>query len=102
MSLLTPETKNIWIQVCISKNPEFFFVNFIIPLLILCAFIRHYVSVLAGATFEEALKKLDVLDQADRERVARETALNELQGFVFDLQDKIYQVSGVFGVFGSF
>ena len=65
-------------------------------------FIRHYVSVLAGATFEEALKKLDVLDQADRERVARETALNELQGFVFDLQDKIYQVSGVFGVFGSF
>ena len=57
---------------------------------------------LAGATFEEALKKLDVLDQADRERVARETALNELQGFVFDLQDKIYQVSGVFGVFGSF
>ena len=50
----------------------------------------------------EEVKKLDVLDQADRERVARETALNELQGFVFDLQDKIYQVSGVFGVFGSF
>jgi hypothetical protein len=55
-------------------------------------FFRHFVSALSGDSFEEAVKKLDVLDQADKERVARESALNELQAFVFDLQDKIYQV----------
>jgi len=35
--------------------------------------------------------KLEVLDKADRDRVAQETALNELQSFVYDLQDKLYQ-----------
>jgi hypothetical protein len=50
------------------------------------------VSSLAGETFDEARRKLELLEEADRERVARESALNELQAFVFDLQDKIYQV----------
>jgi hypothetical protein len=50
------------------------------------------VSALAGETFDEARRKLELLEEADRERVARESALNELQAFVFDLQDKIYQV----------
>ncbi len=49
-------------------------------------------SALAGETFDEARRKLELLEEADRERVARESALNELQAFVFDLQDKIYQV----------
>ena len=47
---------------------------------------------LSGETFDEARKKLELLEEADRERYARESALNELQAFVFDLQDKIYQV----------
>lgn len=54
-------------------------------------------SPLAGETYEEAVRKLEVLEQADRDRVARESALNELQAFVFDLQDKIYQVGHVQG-----
>jgi len=39
----------------------------------------------------ESRTKLEALDKVDRDRIARETALNELQSFNFDLQDKIYQ-----------
>jgi hypothetical protein len=56
------------------------------------------VSALAGETFDEARRKLELLEEADRERVARESALNELQAFVFDLQDKIYQVKILFSL----
>ena len=40
--------------------------------------------------------KLDVLDKADKDRVARETALNELQSFTFDLNDKLEQVCDIY------
>ena len=40
--------------------------------------------------------KLDVLDKADKDRVARETALNELQSFTFDLNDKLEQVRVIY------
>ncbi len=53
---------------------------------------------MSGETFDEARKKLELLEEADRERVARESALNELQAFVFDLQDKIYQVKILFSL----
>jgi len=46
---------------------------------------------LDGDTFEASKAKLASLDKADKERVQKETALNELQSFNFDLGDKIYQ-----------
>merc|ERR1719167_1106926 len=46
---------------------------------------------LDGDTFEASRAKLAALDKADKERVEKETALNELQSFNFDLGDKIYQ-----------
>merc|ERR1719422_1111048 len=46
---------------------------------------------LDGDTFEASKAKLAALDKADKERVEKETALNELQSFNFDLGDKIYQ-----------
>lgn len=52
---------------------------------------RLDLSPLNAELLEASKAKLEVLDKADRDRVARETALNELQGFTFDLQDKIYQ-----------
>ena len=41
---------------------------------------------------EASAAKLELLNKADRDRVARETALNELQSFVYDLQEKLYEV----------
>jgi len=52
---------------------------------------RVDVTPLTASGLEASLAKLEVLNAADRERVARETALNELQSFVFDLNDKLYQ-----------
>jgi len=52
---------------------------------------RVDVTPLTGSGLEASMAKLEVLNAADRERVARETALNELQSFVFDLNDKLYQ-----------
>ena len=47
---------------------------------------------LTDSGLEASIDKLEVLNAADKERVAKETALNELQSFVFDLNDKLYQV----------
>ncbi len=53
---------------------------------------REDLPAMTPELLEAARAKLDVLDQADRDREARETALNELQALNFDLMDKIYQV----------
>merc|ERR1719219_659337 len=52
---------------------------------------RMDLPLLDGDTFEASRAKLAALDKADKERVEKETALNELQSFNFDLGDKIYQ-----------
>merc|ERR1719244_850410 len=52
---------------------------------------RNDLQLLDGETFESSKSKLAALNQADLDRVARETALNELQSLTFDLQDKMYQ-----------
>merc|ERR1719430_3116814 len=52
---------------------------------------RMDLPLLDGDTFEASRGKLAALDKADKERVEKETALNELQSFNFDLGDKIYQ-----------
>merc|ERR1711972_334325 len=52
---------------------------------------RMDLPLLDGYTFEASRAKLAALDKADKERVEKETALNELQSFNFDLGDKIYQ-----------
>merc|ERR1711971_993395 len=52
---------------------------------------RMDLPLLDGDTFEASKAKLAALDKADKERVEKETALNELQSFNFDLGDKIYQ-----------
>merc|ERR1719397_1497413 len=52
---------------------------------------RLDLPLLDGDTFEASTAKLAALDKADKERVEKETALNELQSFNFDLGDKIYQ-----------
>jgi len=46
--------------------------------------------ILEGDSFEASKKKLEDLDKADQERHEHETALNELQSFVYDMQDKLY------------
>merc|ERR1719309_637242 len=46
---------------------------------------------LEGELFEASKTKLEQLDQLDKDRAEHETALNELQSFVFDVQDKLYQ-----------
>ena len=48
--------------------------------------------VLSVEGMEASAAKLELLNKADRDRVARETALNELQSFVYDLQEKLYEV----------
>jgi len=52
---------------------------------------REDVAQLDGATFEASRAKLAALDQADHHRMEKETALNELQSFSFDLGDKMEQ-----------
>merc|ERR1712061_722223 len=52
---------------------------------------RMDLPLLDGDTFEASRAKLAALDKADKERVEKGTALNELQSFNFDLGDKIYQ-----------
>merc|ERR1712107_17279 len=52
---------------------------------------RMDLPLLDGDTFEASRAKLAALDKADKERVEKETALNELQSFNFDLGDKIHQ-----------
>merc|ERR1712079_661398 len=52
---------------------------------------RMDLPLLDGDTFEASRAKLAALDKGDKERVEKETALNELQSFNFDLGDKIYQ-----------
>merc|ERR1712110_1303474 len=52
---------------------------------------RMDLPLLDGDTFEASKAKLAALDKADKEIVEKETALNELQSFNFDLGDKIYQ-----------
>merc|ERR1719180_38200 len=49
---------------------------------------RMDLPLLDGDTFEASRAKLAALDKADKERVEKETALNELQSFNFDLGDK--------------
>jgi len=46
---------------------------------------------LDGESFEASKGVLAALDKADKDRNAKETALNELQSFNFDLGDKMYQ-----------
>merc|ERR1711874_235621 len=52
---------------------------------------RGDVDNLVGELFDVSKTKLEQLDQADKDRAEHETALNELQSFVFDAQDKLYQ-----------
>jgi len=52
---------------------------------------RHDLPPFDETLMTESKTKLEALDKIDRDRIARETALNELQSFNFDLQDKIYQ-----------
>merc|ERR1719209_2171792 len=53
--------------------------------------VREDLALLDGATFEASRAKLAALDQADQHRMEKETALNELQSFSFDLGDKMEQ-----------
>merc|ERR1739838_323023 len=46
-------------------------------------------ELLDGECFNSSKAKLDALNQADLDRLAIETALNELQSFSYDLADKI-------------
>merc|ERR1711936_713001 len=50
---------------------------------------RNDLELLDGEGFDSSKAKLDALNQADLDRLAVETALNELQSFSFDLTDKI-------------
>eukprot|EP00092_Neocalanus_flemingeri_P017762 GFUD01019219.1.p1 GENE.GFUD01019219.1~~GFUD01019219.1.p1 ORF type:complete len:972 (-),score=363.80 GFUD01019219.1:226-3141(-) len=50
---------------------------------------RNDLELLDGASFNSSKSKLDSLNQADLDRLAIETALNELQSFSYDLSDKI-------------
>merc|ERR1712128_336040 len=50
---------------------------------------RNDLLLLDGETFISSKAKLDELNQADLDRLAVETALNELQSFSFDLGDKM-------------
>jgi len=50
---------------------------------------RLDLPLLDGDTFGVSKAKLDTLKKADQDRYAKETALNELQSFSFDLGDKI-------------
>jgi len=52
---------------------------------------RNDLELLDGDSFDNSKAKLAALNQADLDRIARETALNELQSLSFDLQDKMYQ-----------
>lgn len=52
---------------------------------------REDIPALSSEAMEASISKLAVLDQADADRMGRETALNELQSLNFDLMDKIYQ-----------
>jgi len=52
---------------------------------------RHDLPEWTAEVMAASRDKLDVLDKADKDRVARETALNELQSFTFDLNDKLEQ-----------
>merc|ERR1711936_326375 len=50
---------------------------------------RNDLELLDGECLDKSKTKLDALNQADLDRLAVETALNELQSFSFDLTDKI-------------
>jgi len=50
---------------------------------------RNDLELLDGECLDKSKAKLDALNQADLDRLAVETALNELQSFSFDLTDKI-------------
>merc|ERR1711970_1093703 len=50
---------------------------------------RNDLELLDGEGFDSSKAKLAALNQADLDRLAVETALNELQSFSFDLTDKI-------------
>jgi len=50
---------------------------------------RNDLELLDGECFNSSKAKLDALNQADLDRLAIETALNELQSFSYDLADKI-------------
>jgi len=50
---------------------------------------RNDLELLDGESFDNAKAKLAALHQADLDRLAVETALNELQSFSFDLSDKM-------------
>lgn len=50
---------------------------------------NFYVSPLGPKQFEEVWKKLDTLNQEDKERSRREAALNLLESFVIDAQTKL-------------
>jgi len=50
---------------------------------------RNDLELLDGGSFNSSKAKLDDLNQADLDRLAIETALNELQSFSFDLGDKM-------------
>jgi len=52
---------------------------------------RFDLPLLEGDGMEASIARLATLDKADMDRIARETALNELESFTFDLQDKISQ-----------
>jgi len=50
---------------------------------------RNDLELLDGEAFNSSRSKLDALNQADLDRLAIETALNELQSFSYDLSDKL-------------
>lgn len=50
---------------------------------------RNDLELLDGEGFNSSRTKLDALNQADLDRLAIETALNELQSFSYDLSDKL-------------
>jgi len=50
---------------------------------------RNDLELLDGEGFNSSRSKLDALNQADLDRLAIETALNELQSFSYDLSDKL-------------
>jgi len=52
---------------------------------------RFDLPLLEGEGLAASVNRLEELNRKDMDRIARETALNELESFTFDLQDKITQ-----------
>ncbi|XP_066138858.1 hypoxia up-regulated protein 1 [Euwallacea fornicatus] len=73
------ETKEAIPKIVTHKEPITFFESFL------------SLSTLTKDQFEKSLEKIQKLDQVERELTRRATALNNLESFVIDVQNKLYE-----------